>query len=97
MILILEPREAPKSVGPGGHPFNLPIRICRVEEPGMPGLEPGPERAAEHASPDLKQEMRPDFDQRIYCFFENRFPTTVLTVDSTNAVDTRSPYRWRSA
>ncbi len=33
----------------------------------------------------------PDFDHRICCVFEKRFPTTVLTVDSINAVDTRSP------
>ena len=31
----------------------------------------------------------PDFDHCICCFFEKRLPTTVLTVDSTNAVDTR--------
>ena len=42
--------EASKSVGSGGHPFNPPIRVCRIEEPGMPGLELGPERAVEHAS-----------------------------------------------
>ena len=83
--------KASKSVGSGGHPFNLPIRVCRGDEPEMPGLEPGPERAVEHAGPGLKQEIRPDFDQRIYCFFEKRLPTAVSTVDSTNAVETRSP------
>ncbi|MDE0347321.1 MAG: hypothetical protein OXI66_16310 [Boseongicola sp.] len=34
-------------MGSGGHPFNLSIRVWRVEEPGMPGLELGPELAAE--------------------------------------------------
>ena len=48
--------EAPKTWGSSGH-LDFLIRVCRIEGPGIPGLEPGPERAVEHAGPGLEHEV----------------------------------------
>ncbi len=53
----LADREPPKSPGSSSRSFHCLICVCRVEEPGIPGLKPGSERAVEYAGSGLKHKV----------------------------------------
>ena len=84
-------KEASKSVGSSSEVVFCAIWGPHVEETGIPALELHPQRVVEHPGSGLKHKCAPRFDQRICWRFAKRFPTTALTVDSANAVETRSP------
>ena len=72
--------EASRTWGSSGHVdfLDFLIRVCRMEDPGVPGLEPGPERTVKHAGSGVwSVRCVPALDHRICCRFQRCLPTTV--------------------